>query len=53
VHKTGQNSAKIYEIRIENGKKVRSNISEAKVVPKVTITESTDLTAIRKLAGLK
>ena len=52
AHKRGQMDAKIYEIRVNSGKKVKTPVTEAKAAPRVSITESTDLSSIRKLAGL-
>jgi len=53
AHKRGQMDAKIYEIRMNGGKKAKTPINEAKTAPRVSITESTALTDIRKLAGIK
>lgn len=53
AHKRGQKDARIYEVRIENGKKMRSPFNSTKAEPRVSVTESVDLTAIRKLAGIK
>lgn len=52
ARKSGQKDAKIYEVRIENGKKMRSLVGSAKAEPRVSVIESTELTDIRKLAGL-